>query len=319
MRLPRFFIIGAAKSGTTSLAAMLQNHPDINISSPKEPEFFARDEHYENGIAHYCSLFRDAAPHQICGEASTIYSLLPLFPDVPARIHQHVPDAKLVYIMRAPVKRSYSFYVQLVKNYQNATKSHTIPRSFEEYVFPDQYPDRASKEAVFGSFSQHLPDVPELLLAGSDYLTQIQGYLTYFDRSQMHFAKYEDFARDPVAVMNGILDFLEIEKMTASTGSAVRINVSSDHFDDVRTVAAVQSAKSRLGILYQPRFLPQGLKRRIKAGLKRRVALDSNGPMTPQPMLPQTNAILHDRFSQTFAELEALTGLDLSEWSNRKK
>ena len=72
MSLPDFFIIGAAKAGTTSLFALLERHPDIFMSTPKEPEFFARDDLYSKGLESYADLFEQALPGQILGEASTI-------------------------------------------------------------------------------------------------------------------------------------------------------------------------------------------------------------------------------------------------------
>ena len=77
MRLPDFVLIGAAKAGTTSLYALLDRHPDIFMPKVKEPEFFARDDRYAEGIESYAAAFAAAAPGQIAGEASTIHSLSP--------------------------------------------------------------------------------------------------------------------------------------------------------------------------------------------------------------------------------------------------
>ena len=68
VRLPDFIIIGAAKAGTTSLYKVLSQHPDIFMSTPKEPEFFARDDRYAEGIGPYARLFEGASPHSFAGK-----------------------------------------------------------------------------------------------------------------------------------------------------------------------------------------------------------------------------------------------------------
>ena len=90
MTLPDFIIIGAAKAGTTSLYAMLDRHPDIFMPRQKEPEFFARDDLYAQGLDSYAENFAGAEPGQVVGEASTLYSLSPLFGQTAARIKDHL-------------------------------------------------------------------------------------------------------------------------------------------------------------------------------------------------------------------------------------
>ena len=93
MTLPDFIIIGAAKAGTTSLYAMLDRHPDIFMPRQKEPEFFARDDLYAQGLDSYAENFAGAKPGQVVGEASTLYSLSPLFGQTAARIKEHLPES----------------------------------------------------------------------------------------------------------------------------------------------------------------------------------------------------------------------------------
>jgi len=210
MRLPDFFVIGAAKAGTTSLHAHLAHHPDLFMSRPKEPEFFARDDLYAKGIESYAPLFEGAQPGQLCGESSTIYTLSPLFPETAARVRAHVPEAKFVYMMREPVARAYSFYVQLVKNRQNETHDYSVGRSFEEFLYGDRA-EIAPASAFFAPFDAHLPDRPELLTAGSLYLAQIESWLAHFPRERFLFLTFEAFIRDQKAVTEQVLRFLGVD------------------------------------------------------------------------------------------------------------
>jgi len=107
-RLPDFIIIGAAKSGTTSLVQHMLQHPRIYISDPKEPCFFDENENWKMGIDWYSSLYINAKEDQICGEASTNYTRWPQVMNVPAKIKSIIPNVKLIYLLADPSKRAYS-------------------------------------------------------------------------------------------------------------------------------------------------------------------------------------------------------------------
>jgi hypothetical protein len=110
--LPEFMIIGAAKAGTTALNEYLSQHPQIFMCPLKEPQFFSTDVIYERGLAWYEGLFADAKSGQICGEASTSYTFFPSTPLTPQRIHQAIPNVKLIYLIREPVSRIQSACLQ---------------------------------------------------------------------------------------------------------------------------------------------------------------------------------------------------------------
>jgi hypothetical protein len=313
MRLPDFIIIGAAKSGTTSLYHALARHPDVFMSEPKEPEFFARDDLYAGGIEGYAALFGAAGPDQICGEASTLYTLAPLFPDAAPRIARHVPEAKLVYVLREPASRAYSYYLQQVKNYQNATRDYAVHRSFEACLEPGAHPGRAPRERFLAPFKPHLPDVPDLFLAGSDYLQQIRLYLRHFGRDRMHFLTFESLRADPAGELRALCAFLGLDP-SRSPGDLPRTNISSDHFETAATVRATDAAKGWLGPLYAPlKHLPEGAKHRLKA-LAKRAGIGGGSAVDPPPMAPGTRAALRDRFAPDRAAIAEITGLDLAVW-----
>lgn len=110
MTKPNFFIIGAAKAGTTSLHAYLSAHPQIYLCEPKEPNFFVEEGTWERGFAWYESLFKEAKTQRIIGEASVTYTWLPKYRGVAEKIWQYAPNARLVYILRDPIDRAISHY-----------------------------------------------------------------------------------------------------------------------------------------------------------------------------------------------------------------
>jgi hypothetical protein len=110
-RLPGFIIIGAMKSATTTLQEQLARQPGIFMCNPKEPNFFSDDEQYRKGLAWYAALFSTASAGDLLGEASTHYTKLPTHPHSVARLRQHLPNVRLIYVMRHPVDRLVSHYI----------------------------------------------------------------------------------------------------------------------------------------------------------------------------------------------------------------
>lgn len=131
MALPTFLLIGAGKSGTTSLQNYLSQHPDVYMPKVKEPNFFALegqtkitgyDEEDPEGFFHYPwsvtnkvdyeKLFDNATYQKAKGEASTMYMYMP---NAPQNIKKYVPEVKLIAILRNPAERLYSRYMHLVR------------------------------------------------------------------------------------------------------------------------------------------------------------------------------------------------------------
>ena len=108
MMLPTFIVIGAMKCGTNSLHRYLKLHPQICMSSTKEPNYFVEEKNYAEGIDWYQSLFKDST--KALGECSTNYSKRPFFQGVAQRIQAVLPDVKLIYLLRDPVERIISHY-----------------------------------------------------------------------------------------------------------------------------------------------------------------------------------------------------------------
>ncbi|MGL5942408.1 MAG: sulfotransferase family protein [Waterburya sp.] len=203
MRLPDFLIIGAAKSGTTSLYEYLNRHPQIFLSRIKEPQFFAVDSQYERGIEWYSSLFKDASPEQICGEATTDYTKLPLYPKTPERIAHHLPNVKMIYIMRHPVERVYSHY----KHLQRGQK---VELTFKDYIQENH-----------------------VCIDTSYYFKQINRYLDIFPKESFLFLLMEDLIHNPEQTLEQICKFIGVnEHISLALEEQVTANNSKRHFQD---------------------------------------------------------------------------------------
>lgn len=112
MKKPNFFIIGAPKCGTTSMAAWLYEHPNIYMSPVKEPNFFNTDDNWTvvSSLRQYEALFRDAQEHHLAvGEASVWY----LFSQTAVpNILQYSPTSRFIVMIRNPIDMAYSLHQQ---------------------------------------------------------------------------------------------------------------------------------------------------------------------------------------------------------------
>jgi hypothetical protein len=107
--LPNLIIIGAMKCGTTSLHYYFNLHPEISMSHPKEIDFFSNTRNWQKGLQWYESHFKEVS--KIYGESSTNYTKFPTFSNVPERMRATVPSVKIIYLVRDPVERIISHYI----------------------------------------------------------------------------------------------------------------------------------------------------------------------------------------------------------------
>lgn len=183
---PNLFIIGAAKSGTTSLHHHLARHPDILMSDPKEPGFFVDElDYYPKDEDWYLSLFADGPDLAYRGESSTHYTKLPTYPGVPGRIASYCERPRLIYLMRDPIDRAISHYWHNTR--QNA-----------EF----RPPLRAMKEN-------------EEFRAFGDYARQLIPYFEVFDRADFFITTFERLVTEPKTVTSEIYGWLDLDPSTA--------------------------------------------------------------------------------------------------------
>jgi hypothetical protein len=180
MALPTFVVIGAQKAATTSLHAYLRQHPDIHLPDLKETNFFVADGAWQQGLGWYESLFAAGADRAHRGEVSPSYSFFPLVGGVPERMYATVPDARIVYLVRHPIERMRSSYVQ---------------------ALTDGIETRPINNALI---------VNNRYITGSSYALQLEQYLRYYDASRILVLRTEDLERDPGTTLDRLLAFLEL-------------------------------------------------------------------------------------------------------------
>ena len=110
---PSFLVIGAQKCATSSLCDMLGRHPDVFTPDPREPNFFSHADVWRQGWDWYESLFAGAEGVKAIGEGSTAYTMQARYPETAPRIARHLPEARLIYIVRDPLERMVSHWMHM--------------------------------------------------------------------------------------------------------------------------------------------------------------------------------------------------------------
>lgn len=166
-RLPDFLIIGAMKSGTSTLQAQLATQPGVFMTTPKEPNFFSDDDIFARGMGWYQGLYDDAAPGDLLGEASTHYTKLPTHPQAVARIAAVLEAPRFVYVIRNPVERALSHYLH---EWSRGTVGRDVAKAFAA--------------------------MPEFVDYGR-YGMQLAPYLEAFGRDSLMLTSLEQIKADP--------------------------------------------------------------------------------------------------------------------------
>jgi sulfotransferase family protein len=201
--LPDYLIIGAQRAGTTSLHRYLIQHPGVRTTlRTKGVHFF--DTAYGRGMSWYASRFPTkltawyvARRHGVelrTGEASPYYLFHPLVPD---RVAEHLPQVKLIALLRDPVQRAYSHY------------QHELARGFETLPFEEAIeaePARLAADLAYRSFEhQH-----HSYLARGRYAEQLDRWRARFDGDQLLVLSSERFFAEPEPTFARVLEFLEL-------------------------------------------------------------------------------------------------------------
>lgn len=193
--LPNFLVVGAAKSGTTTLASVLSQHPDVFMADPKELSHFvepqaARISNYEEYLGH----FSEAAHFPCRGEASVAYLA---DPSSPARISSKLgSDIKIVIILRAPWKMAYSLW-----GHMRRIEAETL--DFDAAL--DVESDRINSDGDLPGWQRNFH-----YFNRACYADQVDRYLTEFGKERTHIIVFEKLVGNHQGVLDHLWDFLEI-------------------------------------------------------------------------------------------------------------
>lgn len=304
---PNLFIVGAAKSGTTSISNYLNAHPDVYFSPLKEPHHFCKDirhgdfsqekqinnkfdvteylAHTELEKRHiafvesqneYMQIFREAENQRIVGEASTGY----LFSEVAAKeIYAFNPQAKILIVLRDPVDRAYSHWKM---NLVSGMQDNKIP--FLKAM------QRDFNAANKGYGRNHM------YIEIGQYYAHIRRYLELFPPENVKILYFDALKGDVNTFMAEVYSFLQVQPIQHRAGE--KSNVS-------RWIK-YQSLKQLNDKFNVSRFIPQKAYSFIKEQLS----------STEFPILTTADKIslYSSYFNQDIVQLEQYLKVDLSKW-----
>ena len=281
--LPNLIIIGAAKAGTTSLHSYLGAHPDVLMAAPadsptKEMRYFWQSDWRERR-AWYESHFETDLP--VRGEATPAYTAYPFHSGVPERMHELVPDAKLIYLVRDPIDRVLSHWVQRRED-ADRTPFMRYMRDYEQ------------------------PDNP--IVCPSRYWTQIEQYLPFYDRSQILIVDQHALKTRRRETMREVFRFVGLDE-----------TFESPLFDEERNTRSTKHGPRRLALrLWEPvlwpasRAVPRRVRNLIRAPANRLLS----GPVRESPVLsPAMRERLAEHLRPEVDQLREFAQKLFSSWS----
>lgn len=212
---PTFLVIGAAKAGTTSFCELLAQHPGVFFSAQKELHYFSFDEVFARGNDWYEAHFSAAAPHQQVGEGSTTYTLRRIFPRVAERVAAYRPDIRLIYLVREPIARIESTWLQL---------RHFLTASPFQRVGVTGIP---LAMCVSESFDESLESCADCLIESTDYGAELAEFRRHLPARQMLVLRFEDLASRPQETMRRAFEFLGADSDIVLPDYAIHRNESA--------------------------------------------------------------------------------------------
>jgi hypothetical protein len=286
MALPTFFVIGAGKAGTSSLHHYLDQHPEIQMSSNKEPHFFAGPENgfpYAMGrvseLKEYEKLFDPAVA--VRGESSPGYTSYPRRQGVPERIKELVPDAKFVYLVRDPVARTVSHH------------RHRVAVDGER---------RSLAEALSDLADPYAP-----CICPSKYASQLERYLSVYPAERILVVDQADLLADRSATLGEVFAFLSVDDGFGSD----RFEDELYRSDERRVYPPGYASLVERVVVPRVQWLPARVRRLLRSSAERALL-----PPLPEATLDDgLRARLRELYVGEVERLRELTGKDFSTWS----
>ena len=282
LRRPNLFIIGAMKSGTTTLHEYLDSHPQIAMSRVKEPGFFVEELTHRQGEDWYLSLFDQDRCFRYRGESSTHYTKLPVYQGVAERLFRFSPDARLIYIMRNPFERTVSHYWHNVRDTLYGRERRPLLKAIREQ-----------------------PDY----LAFGDYAVQLEPYINLFGRDALYTLTFEALIRDPQRELELLHNWLGVPSHPIADESLKAHNQKPKEIIGVAGTGLLNRIEHSSAWDRISPYFPRSLKNWAKNRAYRPV--DERSSEQDLPRLKEAiGALQHSQIDK----LSSLLGRDFPEW-----
>lgn len=315
-RLPTFVVIGAAKSGTTSLHEYLKQHPDVFMSPVKEPNYFSfagRPPRFrgpdDDGLAceasadrlrvakyaasvwreeDYARLFARARRQTAVGESSVSYMY---FPEAAERLRASLPDVRLVALLRHPADRAYSKFMQF------AGEGCEPLEDFDAALAAEDERVRRGWSPTWFYRRRGL------------YHAQLERFYDRFGPDRIRVFLYEDFASNPQRVLSEIFRFIGVDDRFVPDTARRHNRSSLRRLPRSHLVERLTSFRATATLV---RLLPERGLDLLQRSLQR--VNSRHEPWLPPTWSADTRARLTESFRPDIQALGRLIGRDLSSW-----
>lgn len=307
MRLPNFLIVGAPKSGTTSLWAYLKQHPEVFLCFPKEPTFFGHEG--ETGLFNgpgdnneiyrtrmvtrldaYTRLFDGVTTEKAIGDASIFHLYLP---KAPLNIKKYVPNAKMFAILRNPADRAYSNYLHLARQMRE-------PCSFTEAL-------REEPTRIKNNWNEfwHYKSI-------GFYYAQVKRYFDTFSREQVRIFLLEDLKSDMPSVLKTMFEIIGVDSSFVpdmskkwNEGYMPKSAAREKFFYKLKNIAK-----------HSDKHLPRSASSALRKVLGAVARLEKPANLPPPAMPEDIRASLLEEYREDILKLQDLLRRDLTHWLN---
>lgn len=300
--IPEFFIVGAPKCGTSSLFRALEEHPEIFVSTPKEPKFFCPDfwgkNHGYKDMEAYLSLFKDSNG-KVCGEGTTLY----LYSEEAAqKIYDFNPKAKIIILLRNPVDFLYSYHSQLLRNctevvtnFSQALEMEKLRKDGKKIPSTCQFPRQLYYSEV------------------AKFSIQVRRYLELFGDNQVKIILFDDLKQDISSVYRETLDFLGVDADFRASFKVYQANKKIKIQKLYMLINSPPKAILNFSKAITPSFLhplKKNLGNKLRS-LSRRLLMQEKSRKSLSKSLREN---LIEQYSQEISELTSIIKRDLSRW-----
>lgn len=292
--LPNFFILGAAKAGTTSLHDLLKQLPEVYFPFSKEPLFFSRDSLYEKGVEWYVQTFyKNASVFPLRGDATPHY--LYWSEKVAPRLHVLYPDGpKMIILLRDPAERAYSWYWNMIREGREELAFEAALQAEQDRLRENDAEFRHMGAMIFG------------YLRGSSYTALLAPFLKVFPKEKFHFILYEDLRNDLNHSMVKVMDFLGLPPLNREFLPVTRNVAALPRSMNFQRWLRKQSAwREQLKAILPMKFRHSIKQQLIKLNLR---------PAPYEKMAPEIEVYLRNLFADEILDLQDIIGRDLSAW-----
>ncbi len=272
--LPNVVVIGAQKCGTSGLHYYLSLHPEISMSRPKELNFFIEERNWPRGVDWYRRHFDPGA--RVRGESSPNYTAYPQHEGVSERMHDLLPDARLIYLVRDPLERIAAHWVHnYAKRRERGTLRETLTHPQTSYIERSRY---------------HM---------------QIERFLRFYDRERVLVIEQDDLRGHREATLRSVFEFAGVDpEFTHPRFSDERHQTSRKMRSSRLAIRLERASRSRGG-----KVLPSSLWLGLDAVLPLRRPIER--PDVRAALGTEDLELLREDAER----LRALTGRDFEHWS----